>query len=46
MKQIFEALYHLLLFKTYTVFPRLLEIGYGILAWIAIAILIWANLIM
>jgi hypothetical protein len=43
VKEFFNALYHCLCFKTYTDMPRILEIGYGILAWSCVVIIIWAQ---
>jgi hypothetical protein len=42
MKNVLEATKALLFFKPYTNMHRLLEIGYGILAWIGVAIIIYA----
>ncbi len=42
MKKIIEATYHLMFFQTYTTMPRWMEIGYGIIAWGGIAIVILA----
>jgi len=39
MKKILEATYHLMFFKTYTTMPRWMEIGYGIIAWVNVAII-------
>ena len=40
MLNILEAIKALFLFKPYTNIPRYLEIGYGILAWILVLIVI------
>lgn len=39
MKNIFEAVFALFTFKRYTNIPRPLEIGYCILAWIAVILI-------
>jgi hypothetical protein len=39
MKDILEATLALFLFKPYTNMPRVLEIGYGILAWLIIILI-------
>jgi hypothetical protein len=44
MKTYFEALYHLLLFKTYTTMSRTLEIAYGVVAWLLVGLIVWAIL--
>jgi hypothetical protein len=41
MKNIVEAAYHLMFFQTYTTIPRWMEIGYGIIAWGNVVIIIW-----
>jgi len=45
IKIIIEAVYHLFAFKTYTTMPRFLEIGYGIVAWLLLFIVIYAQII-
>jgi hypothetical protein len=40
MKKILEAMYHLYFFKTYTKYPRWMEIMYGISAWIFLCVII------
>jgi hypothetical protein len=42
IRNILEATKALFLFKPYTTYPRIMEIGYGILAWIGLAIIIYA----
>lgn len=41
MENILEATKALFLFKSYTNMPRIMEIGYGVLAWFGIAIIIY-----
>lgn len=41
MKNIIESLKALFLFKPYTGMPRLMEIGYGLLAWFIITMIIY-----
>jgi hypothetical protein len=33
MTKFIDALFHLVTFKKYTILPRWLEIGYGLLSW-------------
>lgn len=40
-KRIQVAMYHLFFFKPYTHFDRAIEIGYGILAWFGIGIILF-----
>lgn len=42
LKNVLEATKALFLFKPYTNMPRLLEIVYGIVAWIGLAVIIYA----
>ncbi len=42
MKKTLEAIYHLMLFQTYTTMPRWIEIGYGVIAWGNVVIIILA----
>ena len=42
MKNVLEATKALFLFKPYTNMSRPLEIGYGVLAWFGVAIIIYA----
>jgi len=43
IKEFLNAPYHCLFFRTYTKMPRILEIGYGILAWGCVILIIWAQ---
>jgi hypothetical protein len=45
MKKIFKAVYALFLFKPYTTLPRFFEIGYGVIAWLCVGLIIYAFLI-
>jgi hypothetical protein len=40
MKKILEAVYHLFLFKPYTIYPRTFEIALGVLAWLNLFVVI------
>lgn len=42
IKEIPNAIYHLLTFKHYTVFDRWFEISLGIMAWIYIGIILYS----
>lgn len=42
MKSFYKATYHLMFFKTYTTMPRWMEIGYGVLFWLGVMIVIYA----
>ena len=42
MKEFITALKHLMTFKTYTTMPRILEIGYGVIAWFCVGLIIYA----
>jgi hypothetical protein len=44
MKTIFESIKHLLLFKPYTNMPRRIEIGYGIIVWAYLGLIIYVIL--
>jgi len=44
MKKIFKAIKALALFEKYTDMPRILEIGYSILFWLQLFILIYAAI--
>jgi len=41
IKKILNALYNLYLFKPYTFYPRWIEIGYGIMAWFNLFIILY-----
>lgn len=44
MKDIINATYHLMFFKTYTDMPRWMEILYGIAFWAGVAIIIFSQI--
>ena len=44
IKEYFEALFAMLAFKTFTIYPRWFEIYCGWIAWICIGIIIWGQL--
>ncbi len=40
MKEILKATYSLFFFKPYTIYDRFYEVGYGILAWLSLVLII------
>ncbi len=44
MKTILEATYHLMFFKTYTIYPRWYEILLGIQAWFSLGVIVFILL--